>query len=267
MAIKVDLVIIDPQTDFCDSQKGSLYVKGAEDDMQRVTELIKRIGGKLNDIHVTLDTHHFVDIAHPIFWKDTAGNHPDPFTIIMVEDISNGKWVTTIPSLYRRAEQYVKELAKNNRYPLCIWPPHCLIGSNGHAIVNLLFDVLIEWEKTGAMVDYVTKGSNPFTEHYSAVKADVPDSSDPTTQINTKFIQTLLDAEIIAVCGEAGSHCLANTVRDIANEFGDDGHIKKMVLLEDGTSPVPTFESLQEEFIKEMIARGMQISNTVDFLK
>lgn len=266
MSIKVDLLIIDPQVDFCDPS-GALYVKNAEKDMSRVTKMIKRIHPKLNDIHVTLDTHHYVDIAHPIFWKDSSGNHPIPFTIIEESDITDGIWMTTLPSLQKKAKEYIIQLTANQRYPLCIWPPHCLIGSEGHKVVPELFNILIEWEKNFNQVDYVTKGSNMYTEHYSAIKADVPDPGDPSTQINTALIKTLMETDIIAIMGEAGSHCLANTVKDIADEFGDDSYVKKMVLLEDGTSPVTGFEKMQEDFINEMIIRGMQISNTKDFLK
>jgi nicotinamidase-related amidase len=264
--IKVDLLIIDPQNDFCDP-KGSLYVQGAEDDMTRLSELIKRTSGKLNDIHVTLDTHHLVDVAHPVFWKNSKGEHPVPFTTISLDDVKNGVWVTTLPSLQKRMLQYVEALANNNRYPLCIWPPHCLIGSSGHAVIPCVYEQLLEWEKSFAMVDFVTKGSNLYTEHYSAVKADVPDPTDPSTQINTSLIQSLMKVDMIAIAGEASSHCLANTSLDIANEFGDDSYIKKMVLLKDCTSPVTGFEKLEEDFIKEMTQRGMQIMESTDFLK
>ena len=71
---------------------------------------------------------------------------------------------------------------------------------------------------------------------------------------------------MIAVAGEAGSHCLANTVRDIANNFGDDRLVSKIVLLQDATSPVTGFESFQDDFLREMTARGMQQSTTTDFL-
>jgi nicotinamidase-related amidase len=116
------------------------------------------------------------------------------------------------------------------------------------------------------MVDYVTKGSNPWTEHYSAVCADVPDPADPGTQINTRFIQTLTEADVVAIAGEAGSHCLAYTVRDVANSFGDDSYVQRLVLLEDATSPVSGFENLQSDFIREMRGRGMQVTTTRDFL-
>jgi nicotinamidase-related amidase len=265
--IKIDLIIIDPQVDFC-NPTGNLYVKGAEEDMRRVSEMITRIGDKLNDIHVTLDTHHLFDVAHPLYWKDSSGKHPDPFTIITLQDLKDGKWLTSIPSLQKRSTVYVEELEKNNRYPLCVWPPHCLIGTEGHAVTSPLQATLREWEeKNIAMVDYVTKGSNFYTEHYSGIKADVPDPDDPSTQVNTNLITTLEQSDEIVICGEAGSHCLANTTRDLITEFGDESQIKKLILLEDGTSPVPTFENLQTDFISEMTTKGMRLSKTTEYLK
>jgi len=266
MSLKVDLLIIDPQVDFC-KPNGALYVEGADDDMKRVAGMIKRLGKKINDIHVTLDSHHFVDIAHPVFWKDENGKNPDPFTIINRDDVETARWVTILPSLQKRALDYVRQLEANGRYPLCIWPPHCLIGSSGHAVHPELFEELVAWERDKLMtIDYVTKGSNPYTEHYSAVKADVPDPSDVGTQMNIDLVRPLKEVDMIGVMGEAGSHCLANTARDIADEFGDDSYVKKIVLIENGTSPVTGFENLYEDFKKDMVARGMQISNTQDFL-
>ncbi len=263
--MQVELLIIDPQVDFCDPA-GALFVTGADADMGRLARMVQRLAPKLDDIHVTLDSHHFVDVAHPIFWKDSAGQHPAPFTIISASDVEAGRWTTTQPGMYRRALAYVQTLAKNGRYPLCIWPPHCLIGSPGHAVVPELFAALLDWERRFALVDYVTKGSNIWTEHYSAVQADVPDPTDPGTQINTALIQTLLKADLIAVAGEAGSHCLSNTVRDVANNFGDDRFVSKITLLTDATSPVTGFEPFQTDFIREMTARGMKLSTTTDFL-
>lgn len=262
---KVHLLVIDPQHDFCDPT-GSLYVPGAEEDMKRVAEMIRRLPNSFEDIHCTLDMHHFVDVAHPIFWKDSSGKSPDPFTIITSEDVKNGTWTPREVSMTRRMIEYVRELEKGGKYPLCIWPPHCLIGSQGSNVVPALFNAFLEWEGQFALVDYVAKGSNLYTVHYSAVQAEVPDPSDPSTQVNIGLIDTLMSADLIAIAGEAGSHCLANTVRDIANNFDPDA-VQKLVLLTDATSPVPGFENLQEDFINEMTAKGMQLSTTVDFLK
>jgi nicotinamidase-related amidase len=275
MTKRIDLLIIDPQNDFC-RPDGALAVVGADKDMERLAAFIDRVGDKLYDIHVTLDSHRLVDISHPIFWVDTNGIAPQPFTIISYDDVRNGVWKAKNPGYQAKATNYVKSLNDNKRYPLCIWPPHCLIGGSGHNIFPPIFDALLEWEaRNFANVDFVTKGSNPFTEHYSGVQADVPDPSDPDTQLNTNLISTLEEADIIVLSGEARSHCLANTVRDIAAKFDADGnydYIKKMVLLTDATSDVgdlpgsTMFKDIGEAFVADMCAKGMQLSTCDTFL-
>src|SRR3982750_3884422 len=84
--MRVEGLIIDPQVDFC-SPQGRLFVPGAAEDMQRLAAMVRRLGDRVDDYHVTLDSHRIVDIAHPIFWKDSAGNHPDPFTITARPDL------------------------------------------------------------------------------------------------------------------------------------------------------------------------------------
>lgn len=266
MSQRIELLVIDPQVDFCDLARGALYVPGADDDMRRLAAMIRRLKPKLDDIHVTLDSHHFIHIAHPIFWKDSRGHHPPPFTRIARAEVEEGVWTPTVPGMYRRALEYVRRLEQNGRYELTVWPPHCLIGSPGHAVFPELFAALTEWETRFAFVDYVTKGSNILTEHYSAVQADVPDPSDASTQINTRLIQTLERADLIAIAGEARTHCLANTVRDIADSFGDDSFVSKLVLLTDAASDIPGFETHAQDFMSEMAARGMQLSTTNEFL-
>ncbi len=266
MSKRVELLVIDPQVDFCDPARGALYVPGAEEDMRRLAAMVRRLKGRLDDVHVTLDSHHFIHIAHPVFWKDSRGAHPPVFTSISRAEVEQGVWTTTVPGLYRRALEYVQRLARNGRYGLTIWPPHCLIGSPGHAVFPELFAAFREWEERFAFVDYVTKGSNLLTEHYSAVQADVPDPSDASTQINTRLVRALEGADLVAVAGEARTHCLANTVRDIADNFGDDRLVSKLVLLEDASSDIPGFEPHAEAFIREMTARGMQVSTTTEFL-
>jgi nicotinamidase-related amidase len=262
----VELLIVDPQIDFCDPKRGALYVPGAENDIARLAAMIRRAKDKLDDIHVTLDSHHSIHIAHPIFWKDSKGRHPAPFTRITRQDVEQGVWTSTQPGLYRRALEYVRKLEQNGRYELTIWPPHCLIGSAGHAVMPELFGALSEWEERFAFVDYVAKGSNILTEHYSALQADVPDGTDPGTQINTRLVETLEKADIVAIAGEARTHCVANTVRDVANSFRDDSFVSKLVLLTDASSDIPGFESHGQAFLNEMTGRGMQLSTTIDFL-
>ena len=283
--VKQELLIIDPQNDFCTRnfgyipdvndirqandvkqyiKNGALFVDGADEDMKRLAVMIDRIGDKLDDIHITLDSHHFIDIAHPIFWVGKDGKSPNPFTIITVNDLVNDVWKTKNPAFMPRATEYVRSLEKNGRYPLCIWPPHCLIGSWGASVAPSVYKAVSAWEeKYFGMVDYVTKGSNFWTEHYSAVQADVPDPQDPSTMLNTRLINTLKEADVIYIAGEALSHCVRTTITDISNNFGEE-NIKKFVLLADCTSNVNGFDNFGTDFVNEMTKRGMQVANSID---
>lgn len=260
----IHLVVIDPQNDFC-RPDGALCVPGAEQDMDRLAAMVHRLRGRLTDVHVTLDSHRKVDISHPVWFRDGSGNHPAPFTQITVADLDNGDWTTTLPSAWERTRAYLAALDVTARYPHIIWPEHCLIGTQGHNVDARLHDALQEWSARFALVDYVTKGSNPWTEHFSAVQAEVPDAADPSTQVNTGFVQTLEQADMILLAGEALSHCLANTVRDIAAHFPKEA-VAKMVLLTDATSSVAGFESLGEDFVRDMSSRGMRLATTTDVL-
>ena len=278
---KIHLLLIDPQNDFCDIPveahpanpmvlgeriAPALPVPGAHEDMMRVAALIKRIGNKLHDIHVTLDSHNPLDIAHPSWWRNEKGDFPSPFTVITVDDVRNGVWRARNPLAQAHSLKYVETLAANARYLLIIWPEHCLIGSWGHNVHAAVAESLNDWARRRMeVVDYVTKGSNALTEHYSAVQAEVPDSSDPSTMLNSRLIKTLGEADIILIAGEALSHCVASTVRDIADNFGED-NIKKMVLLTDCASSVGGYEHLGTEFVEAMKLRGMQVSTSTEFL-
>ncbi len=268
---KVELLIIDPQNDFCDST-GSLFVPGADEDMVRLAAMIRRCKDQIDDIHCTLDMHHLLDVAHPIFWRDARGNPPPSATdkegptIITLDMVQTGVWTTRNPAFLSRATEYVKALAAGGRYPLCIWPPHCLIGGWGSNVVPELWDAFEEWEQEFAMVHYVTKGSNFWTEHYSAVQAEVPDPEDPGTQLNVPFIELLGSADIIPTGGEALSHCWLSTLGDIIKYLGED-QIKKFVFLEDTSSPVPGFEQQAKDFLSEMVGKGMQVMKSTDFLR
>jgi nicotinamidase-related amidase len=261
--------VIDGQVDFCDPT-GNLYVKGADKDMERLAKMVTRCKKDIDDIVATVDSHHYVHIAHPVWWIDENGNHPNPFTLIQEDDVlgTRPKWKAFNPGYQQRSVEYVQALKKNGRYVLCVWNPHCLIGSKGYAIQPVLFDAFLEWEKQFAAVNYVTKGSNIFTEHYSACQADVFDPQDPKTGLNTDLIKLLQDPDValIGLAGEASSHCLASTATDIANNFGEE-NIKKFTLIEDACSPVPGFENLATDFINNMTKRGMKVTTSDKFLR
>lgn len=266
--MKVYLLVIDPQTDFC-SPNGSLSVAGAHDDMVRLATMVKS-NHRIDDIYVTLDSHPRIHIAHPNFWRNSKGQMPAPFTQITAQDVRDGIWTPVKLSLQKRALDYVQKLDASKRYGLTIWPIHCVIATPGHCVYAPFQEALNEWQdKRIAVPTYITKGTNVFTEHYSAIKAEVPDPEDAGTQINVQFLQAVNEADIVLLAGEAGSHCLANTIRDAVDWFGtqtgDDSFTKKLVLLEDCTSPVTGFEPQQDAMIKDMVAKGMRVSKSTDW--
>lgn len=264
--MKVVLTVIDPQVDFC-SPTGSLSVPGAHDDMLRLASMIKKNKNGLRDIYITLDSHTRLHIAHPNFWRNSKGQQPSPFTPISADDVRNGVWLPAKLSLQKRCLDYVEALDRNKKFGLVIWPIHCVIGTPGHCIYGPLQSALEEWQDERFLtVSYVTKGSNPFTEHYSAIKAEVEDPTDPGTHMNINFLNSVNEADIVLLAGEASSHCVANTIRDAVSYFGNTDFAKKLVLLKDATSPVPGFEAQADAMIADMTAAGMRISSTKDWM-
>jgi nicotinamidase/pyrazinamidase len=280
--MNVHLLIIDAQRCFCEpppdangnnpNNCGELYVPGAEEDCRRLAAFIDRVGPKIDDIHFTLDSHRKWHIAHAIFWKDSAGNRPSVFTVISHADVENGKWMTANPSYQRWALEYTEKLEKTGKNPLIIWPEHAKIGSASTAVDPTVYKALEKWEEENfAVVNYVTKGSNIRTEHYSAMKADVTDPKDNTTQLNHELIEVLSDVDKLIICGQAKNFCLKWTLNDIVEAFAsannNDEYVKKIVLLEDATSCVGTADKTTEDFFNNMVARGMEISTTDKYLR
>ncbi|MBI2039425.1 MAG: hypothetical protein HYT22_04110 [Candidatus Niyogibacteria bacterium] len=182
-------------------------------------------------------------------------------------------WRARNPAYRSRTLDYLEALEADGKFPHCIWPPHCLIGTWGHAVEDTLADALRRWEQSQvAAVNYVTKGSSVWTEHFGALKAQVEDPDDPSTQLNAELIRILQDADIVAVAGEALSHCVKTTVEQVADNIGD-AHVKKFVLLTDCMSPVPQppggpdFPAIGKQFLVDMQARGMTLMPSDQFLR
>lgn len=271
---KVCLLVIDPQVDFCDQSKGALPVAGADEDMIRLAAMVKKYHGDITNIQVTMDSHFLLHIAHPIMWVDKNGNHPEPIVLykgntaptpLTLDLVENGEFRAFNPEWQDRFFNYVKALKDNKRYSLMIWPVHCRIGYPGQLLDPNFREAVNIWEdKYHTTAAITTKGSNPFTEHYSAVKADVEDPKDRRTRLNSGLINLLKNFDIILGAGEALSHCFANTMRDVFEQFSEE-QIKKFVLLKDATSSVTGCEQMGDDFINEFTGKGMQVATTTSY--
>jgi nicotinamidase-related amidase len=273
------LLIIDPQNDFCDlpepylpsnpdgsALRPALPVTGAHGDMLRVAALIKKAGTGLANISITLDSHHRIDIAHPTFWAKSDGSALTPFTEISAADVRAGAYSPRNESALPRALDYLDTLEAAGRYRLMVWPVHCEIGSWGQAVHADVRAAYNAWEETTlTSVTKLGKGSNPWTEHYSAVMAEVPDDADPDTQLNQGFIDMLKQADQVYITGEAGSHCVRATTEQIVENFGAE-HLGKLTILVDCMSPVSGFDAQYRAFLAAMQEKGLKIATSSDIL-
>ena len=240
-------------------------------------------GSKIDSVVATLDSHHKMHIANPSFWIDseTGKKHPTPFTFISSDDIKQKKWIprrdlgTELkkyidPSIFTSSAQngdnfdiekycveYATKLEEGGRFKIIIWPEHCLIGSPGHCIVPDVLDAMDCWiEATGKTVHFVHKGQNLLTEMYSALKAEVP--IDASTSFSYDLMNELLQSERLLVCGQALSHCVNFTVRDIVDHWPAERR-SDIVLLVDCASTIAGFEETTSNFITDMEAAGVTV--------
>lgn len=276
----IQLLIIDPQNDFCDLPADwcpldpltgqplapALPVAGAHADMQRVARFIDAASARLDGITVTLDSHHRIDIAHPTFWQQRDGAAVGPFTQITAAQVRAGDYRPRDAAALPRTLVYLDELEARGRYTLMVWPVHCEIGSWGHNVHAAVRAAYNRWEEaTLTEVQKVVKGDNPWTEHYSAVQAEVPDLEDPDTQLNRELIDRLDAAGLILVAGEASSHCVKATTEHVVAQLS--GRLERVVLLTDCMSPVGGFQAQHEAFLADMRSRGVQLATSTDLLQ
>jgi nicotinamidase/pyrazinamidase len=280
MTRQIQLLIIDPQNDFCDLPAAwqpsdplsgqriapALPVAGAHADMQRLSALIRAGLEGLSRITVTLDSHHRVDIAHPPFWCQADGSAVSPFTTISAQQVREGLYRPRNTAALPRVLAYLDELEARARYTLMVWPVHCEIGTWGHNVHADVQAACNAWEERHlSAVAQVYKGTNPWTEHYSAMQAEVPDATDPDTQLNQALLAELDQADVLLIAGEASSHCVKATTEHIVAHL-PSGRLNRIMLLSDCMSPVGGFEAQAEGFLADMRQRGVQLGSSADAL-
>ena len=255
------LLIIDMQNDFC-KPDGALYVKDAEKDISRLGTFIKLHSDKLDHIILTQDNHHVIDISHPQFWEDNGGNPPEAFTEISTADIAYGKWEPRFEK--EKAVEYIRDLERQGEFPHVIWPEHCIIGSCGAAIVDEIMEPVKMWAREGRYFEVVTKGTNPLTEHFGALMANVPVKNNPETQLNSELVKKFSLFDTILIAGEAKSHCVASTVKQMLEI---DNTARKLVILEDCMSNVTGFETLALPIYEKAKREGGRFTLSTEWFK
>ncbi|MBL1178019.1 isochorismatase [Pantanalinema sp. GBBB05] len=256
--VRLCLMIIDAQNTFCipdfELFVGGRSGMGAIEDNHRLCEFIYRNLGVITEIAPTMDTHTAMQIFHPMFWVNDAGENPAPMTMISLDQVQSGQWKVNPAIAYSLAKgnytglqsfalHYVKRLSAEGKYPLTIWPYHSMLGGIGHALVSAVEEAcFVHNIARHSQTNFEIKGGNPLTENYSVLRPEVLDdpAGRPIAQKNARFIQKLLEFDAVVIAGQAKSHCVAWTIEDLLIEIQaqDPQLARKVYLLEDCTSPV-----------------------------
>jgi len=266
------LLPIDMNGDFVWSN-GALSVPGAVDDERRLVDLIYRETDKFTEIWASLDQHVKMSIFHSSWWKNIeTGLHPDPFTPITFEDIKNGVWQALKDPIW--SVKYVELLEVNAKKNLMIWPDHCIRGTDGQKLVPALREA-IEYHAGARSIDptFIVKGTIPQVEHYGIFASEVFYPKNPKASgLNTDALDIIANFDRIYVAGEAKSHCVLETMKQMLNHFSTQPDvISKIHFLMDCTSsvqhPAIDFETLAMAELKEMEAKGVVMAESTDPIK
>lgn len=274
------LLVIDPQNDFCDLPdsllpnvggeilKPALAVAGANADMERLAAFIGTAAPILTDVTVTLDSHPFVAIERPTFWRDAAGQEVAPFTQITAASVAAGTYVPVNGNriepisgkpLTERVIELLTRLEQAGRYTLMVWPVHCVTASWGASVHVSVDRALRSWERTAAApVRKVHKGEYPLVEQYGVFEAETPIAEVPSTRFNGGLAASLTDGvDLLLVAGEASSHCVAASIEQLLRYRKGDG--TGIVLMADCMSPVAGFEQAEKDFFARAEAAGVRL--------
>jgi nicotinamidase-related amidase len=94
--------------------------------------------------------------------------------------------------------------------------------------------------------------------------ANIPIKESPETQLNKELVNKLYLYDKILIAGEAKSHCVATTVKQILNI---DGFAPKLVVLEDCMSDVKGFETLALPIYERAKKAGVEFALSTEWFK
>lgn len=242
---RVLLLCIDMQQDFMDN--GALGVPGAHKDVERLTQFIYNNMDKISNIAASIDTHVPHQIFHPCWWIDENGNNPAPYTMITLADLDAGKWKPIISP--RASREYVEHLEKDGKKTLCIWTYHCIQGTTGCALENQFANMVYFHSVAKKVIPQrIVKGQDPLSEMYGIIKPEY----DTKGYVNIDFLNKLETFDKIVVSGEAKSHCVLESIKQILEYYETRPEItQKIYILEDCMSSIPGFEDATDKTFED----------------
>ena len=93
----------------------------------------------------------------------------------------------------------------------------------------------------------------------------MPVTDDPSTSLNMQLIETLASHSQVVVCGEAKSHCVNFTTRDLLSAWPKGRPTSDICVLEDATSPVGGCEAEADQFFADMRTAGVTLVKAAEW--
>ena len=158
-------------------------------------------------------------------------------------DITRGAGAPDIDWLTKQTLFYCKSLAKAGKYTLYLWPPHCLLGGDGHALVGVIQEArLFHAYARGARNGVEIKGMHALSENYSVFSPEVLSNHEGGTLgcRNDALIDSLLQEDRLIIAGQASSHCVKSSIEDllVAIREKDPELARRVYIIEDAMSAV-----------------------------
>lgn len=268
------LILVDAQIDFI-HKNGALSVPGAIEDTKRTIKFMLNNFKRLTSIAASLDTHVPIQIFSPGYWRDRkTGEMPDPFTQID-KAVFNTRYTPVFVPPWDTSwnGKYIDTLSNTDKKALLLWTFHELLGTPGHAIEPSLFEVILAWSiARQTNPEFLMKGTNLFTEHYSILEPEVKIPGDPTAALDANFLQMLEAYDKIYIAGQAKSHCVFETIRSIVRHFSTHATymLPRINLLMDCMSSVQhpqiDFEAMVMPTYKSWEKSGLRLTTSDDIV-
>jgi nicotinamidase-related amidase len=150
-----------------------------------------------------------------------------------------------------------------------------MLGGIGHAVVSAIEEAIFFHSiARQSQPLFELKGSNPLTENYSVLRPEVLENErgEAIARENLLFLEQSLAFDRVIIAGQAKSHCVAWTVEDLWTRANarDPDFVKKIVLLEDCSSPVVVpgaidFTETADTAYRRFAAAGMTVIRSKEF--
>lgn len=158
---------------------------------------------------------------------------------------------------------YVEHLEKDGKKTLVVWSYHCIQGTTGCALENQ-FANMIYFHSVAKRYAFqpIVKGQDPLSEMYGIIKPEY----DTKGYINIKFLNKIEQYDKIFIGGEAKSHCVMESIKQILDHYETRPEVtKKIYILDDCMSIIPGFEDATAQAFEEFKTKyHVNLANSTD---